>query len=139
MIVRGERPASNHIRRIAGSAWPAGHGKDRGSGLVAYIDFQGASGAAYRYFAPDGRSVARLAGGYVLVSRDPSGTHLLYAGVTEDLAEGWRETWGSAQSEFEDVQVFIHRTVGRQARDAEQADIVAAYDPPMNRASHDVA
>ena len=74
-----------------------------------------------------------MAGGYVLVSRGADGPILLYAGVTDDLAEGWREAWAAAQGQYDNVQIFIHRTVARQARDAEQADIVTAYDPPMNR------
>jgi hypothetical protein len=82
--------------------------------------------------APDDRAT-RMAGGYVLVSRAPEGPILLYAGVTDDLAEGWREAWGIAQSRHDNVQIFIHRTIARQVRDAEQADIIAAYDPPMNR------
>jgi hypothetical protein len=74
-----------------------------------------------------------MAGGYVLVSRQSDGPVLLYAGVTEDLGEGWREVWDLAQSQYDNVQVFIHRTVARQVRDNELSDIVAAYDPPMNR------
>jgi hypothetical protein len=101
--------------------------------LTDYIEFHGASGSTYRYLAPDDRTSIRMAGGYVLVGRADDGPALLYAGVTEDLAEGWRETLGAAQSQHGEVQVFIHRTVARQARDAEQADIIAAYDPPMNR------
>lgn len=103
--------------------------------LAEYIEFQGASGSTYRYMAPDDRSSIRMAGGYVLVGRSAEGPVLLYAGVTEDLAEGWRESWSAAQSQHDGVQVFIHRTIARQARDAEQADIVAAYDPPMNRSA----
>jgi hypothetical protein len=76
-----------------------------------------------------------MAGGYVLVSRQADGPVLLYAGVTEDLGEGWRGTWDLAQSQYDNVQVFIHRTVARQARDSELADILAAYDPPMNRSA----
>jgi hypothetical protein len=101
--------------------------------LAEYIEFHGASGAIYRYLAPDDRTATRMAGGYVLVSRGADGPTLLYAGVTDDLAEGWREAWATAQALHANVQIFIHRTVARQARDAEQADIVAAYDPPMNR------
>jgi hypothetical protein len=101
--------------------------------LAEYIEFHGASGSTYRYLAPDDRSATHMAGGYVLVSRSDDGPILLYAGVTDDLAEGWREVWAAAQSEHDNVQIFIHRTVARQARDAELADIVAAYDPPMNR------
>ena len=74
-----------------------------------------------------------MAGGYALVARSEDGPVLLYAGVTDDLAEGWREACHLAKSQHDDVRVFIHRTVARQARDAEQADIVSAYDPPMNR------
>jgi hypothetical protein len=104
-----------------------------GEVLAEYIDFHGASGATYRYFAPDDRSAARMAGGYALVSRLPDGPVLLFAGVTEDLGEGWREIWDQAQTQYDNVQVFIHRTVARQTRDNELADILAAYDPPMNR------
>ena len=101
--------------------------------MAEYIEFHGASGTVYRYLAPDDRTSARMAGGFALVSRGADGPVLLYAGVTDDLAEGWREAWGVAQAQHENVQIFIHRTVARQARDAEQADIVTAYDPPMNR------
>jgi hypothetical protein len=101
--------------------------------LAEYIEFHGASGAVYRYLAPDDRTATRMAGGFVLVSRGAEGPILLYAGVTDDLAEGWREAWAAAQAQHDNVQIFIHRTVARQARDAELTDIVAAYDPPMNR------
>jgi hypothetical protein len=106
-----------------------------GGVLTDYIEFIGASGSTYRYLAPDDRTSIRMAGGFVLVGRTDDGPVLLYVGVTEDLAEGWREALGAAQSQHGDVHVFIHRTVARQARDAEQADIVAAYDPPLNRAA----
>jgi hypothetical protein len=102
-------------------------------GLTEYIEFHGASGAIYRYLAPDDRSAARMAGGYVLVSRVEETPVLLYAGVTDDLGDGWRDAWMIAQEGHENVQVFIHRTVSRQIRDMELSDIVAAYDPPMNR------
>jgi hypothetical protein len=101
--------------------------------LAEYIEFHGASGATYRYLAPDDRSATRMAGGYVLVSRQDDGPVLLFAGVTDDLGEGWRDAWDLARSQYDNVQVFIHRTVSRQVRDSELADIVAAYDPPMNR------
>ena len=101
--------------------------------MAEYIEFHGASGATYRYLAPDDRTTTHMAGGYVLICRGVDGPVLLYAGVTDDLAEGWREVFGAARSEHDEVLIFIHRTVARQARDAEQADIVAAYDPPMNR------
>jgi hypothetical protein len=74
-----------------------------------------------------------MAGGYVLVSRQPEGPVLIYADVTEDLGDGWRETWDIAQTHYDNVQVFIHRTVSRQTRDTELADILTAYDPPLNR------
>jgi hypothetical protein len=80
-----------------------------------------------------------MAGGYVLVSREADGPVLLYVGVTDDLGEGWREALAAAQGQHDNVQIFIHRTVARQARDAEQADIVAAYDPPLNRQSTEAA
>ncbi len=101
--------------------------------MAEYIEFHGASGTTYRYLAPDDRTATRMAGGYVLVARGDEGPVLLYAGVTDDLAEGWREALGAAEAKHDDVHIFIHRTVARQARDAEQADIIAAYDPPMNR------
>ena len=101
--------------------------------MAEYIEFHGASGAVYRYLAPDDRTATRMAGGFVLISRGDDGLLLLFAGVTDDLAEGWREAWAAAQAQHDNVQIFIHRTVARQARDAEQADIIAAYDPPMNR------
>ena len=103
--------------------------------MTDYIEFQGASGSTYRYLAPDDRTSIRMAGGYVLVGRTDDGPVLLFAGVTEDLAEGWRDVLGAAQSEHREVHVFIHRTVARQAREAELADILAAYDPPLNRAA----
>ncbi len=101
--------------------------------MAEYIEFHGASGTTYRYLAPDDRSAARMAGGYVLVSRVEETPGLLYVGVTDDLGDGWRDAWLRAQESHESVQLFVHRTVSRQIRDAERADIVAAYDPPMNR------
>ena len=101
--------------------------------MTEYIEFLGASGTKYRYLTPDDRTSTRMAGGYALVSRGADGPVLLYAGVTEDLAEGWREAWRIAHARYGDVQIFIHRTVARQARDSEQADIITAYDPPLNR------
>jgi hypothetical protein len=101
--------------------------------LVDYIEFIGMSGERYRYRAPEPLTTIRIAGGYALVSRGAEGPVLLFAGVTDDLAEGWREAWSIAQSQVHDLQLLVHRTISRQARDAELADILAAYDPPMNR------
>jgi len=104
-----------------------------GADLAEYIEFLGVSGTHYRYLTPDERTSTRMAGSYVLVGRAAEEPVLLYVGVTDDLADGWRETWSAAQVQHGDIQVFIHRTVARQARDSEQADIIAAYDPPLNR------
>src|ERR1700722_14474101 len=80
---RREPPPSGHLRwigRALASAWRVvGQGAD----LAEYIEFHGASGAVYRYLAPDDRTATRMAGGYVLVSRGADGPILLYAGVTD--------------------------------------------------------
>lgn len=75
----------------------------------------------------------RGAGNFVLVA-DPDGSRtLIYAGAADDLAEGWRESWERAKSDFGDTQVFVRLAIARRAREEQQADLVATYDPPLNR------
>ena len=75
----------------------------------------------------------RGAGNFVLVS-DPDGSRtLIYAGTADDLAEGWRESWEQAKTTHGDTQVFVRLAIARRAREEQQADLVATYDPPLNR------
>jgi len=101
--------------------------------MAAYVEFRGSSNEAFRYMAFDDARPPRGAGNFVLVT-DPDGKReLVYAGATEDLSEGWREVWEKARTAYGDTQVFIRLAIARRAREDQQADLIAAHDPPLNR------
>lgn len=101
--------------------------------MASYVEFRGASGEAFRYMALDDVRPPRGAGNFVLVA-DPDGQRtLIYAGATEDLSDGWREAWDKAKTAHGETEVFVRLAIARRARDDQQADLVAAYDPPLNR------
>ncbi len=101
--------------------------------MAAYVEFRGSSNEAFRYMALDESRPPRGAGNFVLVA-DPDGQKsLIYAGMADNLSDDWREIWQKAKNAYGDTQVFVRLAIARRAREDQQADIIAAHNPPLNR------
>lgn len=96
------------------------------------IDFVGASGATYRYFARNGQRLSPSGGNFVFARETAEGLVVVYAGEAESLATSADERWTEAQTRFGATHAFIRLNVTAAVRRQEQADLIGAYAPPMN-------
>ncbi len=97
----------------------------------------GQSGARYQYAEMDLRKQFYLGipGNYVLAKRDKSGNAtLICAGEHSDLYRLPDPILARALHEHGASLVLVRENRDAEARKAEVADIVAAYDPVLNRA-----
>jgi hypothetical protein len=101
--------------------------------LKLFIDVQGASGAMYRYSDAAGEAPSSGAGNFVYVRGGGPRPGIVFAGETDNL-RGCRTGWERARLLHSADGLYVRLNVRAAARRAEQADIVAALDPPMNRA-----
>jgi hypothetical protein len=99
------------------------------------IELAGKSGIRYRYMHLDeGRSAPPSGANFVIAALTPEGPNLLYVGETDNLAKaGWREMLEAARKIRPDVTVLTRLNVTRAVREAERADLVEHYQPPMNQ------
>ena len=99
------------------------------------IEFAGKSGARYRYTPLEEERFAPPAGAnYVIAELTAEGASIVYAGETDNLAnQAWREPLEAARKTHADVQVLMRLNVTRAIREAERADLVEQYQPPMNQ------
>ncbi len=56
-----------------------------------------------------------------------------YVGETYDLAQGAKSRWLEAERSYGATAIYTRLNITAAAREREQAEIVAAYDPPMNQ------
>jgi hypothetical protein len=103
--------------------------------LNRQIEFAGKSGARYRYTPLDeARSAPPSGANYVIAELTPEGPSIVFAGETDNLAsQSWRATLEEARKTWGQVKVLTRLNVTRAVREAERADLVEQYHPPMNR------
>jgi hypothetical protein len=98
------------------------------------IEFAGKSGARYRYmYFEEDRSAPPNGANYVVAELTPEGPSLVYAGETDSLADPtWRARVDEARRLRPNAKVLTRLNVTRAVREAERADLVEQYRPPMN-------
>ena len=97
------------------------------------IDLKGASGQVYRFqLCREADQLMPVGGNFVLVRDGIDGPRVVYAGESNDLREGSQRKWRQANEEVGQTWIYTRLNVTERARLAEQADVAAAYDPPMN-------
>lgn len=103
--------------------------------LSRQIEFAGKSGARYRYTPlEEDRFVPPAGANYVIAELTPEGPSVVYAGETDNLAsQAWRAALEEARKTYSDARVLTRLNVTRAVREAERADLVEQYHPPMNQ------
>src|ERR1700740_2638347 len=104
--------------------------------LNRQIEFAGKSGARYRYTPLEEDRYAPPAGAnFVIAELSPQGASIVYAGETDNLAnQAWRGPLEEARKTYAHAKVLMRLNVTRAIREAERADLVEQYHPPMNGA-----
>jgi hypothetical protein len=105
------------------------------SNLTRLIDLAGASGARYRYTPmEENRFLPPAGANYVIAQLTDAGPQVVYAGETDNLAsQTWRADLEKARKTCPDATVLTRLNVTRSVRDAERADLIENYHPPLNR------
>lgn len=99
------------------------------------IEFAGKSGARYRYTPlEEDRFVPPAGANYVIAELTAEGPSIVYAGETDNLAnQTWRSALEEARKTWTQAKVLTRLNVTRAVREAERADLVEQYHPPMNQ------
>ena len=100
-------------------------------------DFQGRSGAVYRYGLIDGEHPLPLGAGnflYVRASLNGSVT-VIFVGEAERLTDGAGERWDEAVATHRATHLYARKNVSARTRHDELADLVLAMKPAMNPAT----
>ncbi len=102
--------------------------------MTQQFDLAGASGARYRYSTVDDTKFLPPAGAnYVIAEVTPLGATVVYAGETDNLAsQTWRADLEKARRKYAAATVLTRLNVTRAVREAERADLIDNYHPPMN-------
>lgn len=104
--------------------------------LTRQIEIAGKSGARYRYTPlEEDRFVPPAGANYIIAELTPEGPSIVYAGETDNLAnQAWRSALEEARKTYAKAKVLTRLNVTRAVREAERADLVEQYQPPMNQA-----
>ena len=102
--------------------------------MTRQIDLAGASGARYRYSPIDEERFLPPAGAnYVIAELTEGGPNVVYAGETDNLAsQTWRADLEKARRKYTAATVLTRLNVTRAVREAERADLIENYHPPLN-------
>lgn len=99
------------------------------------IEFAGKSGVRYRYTPlEEDRFVPPAGANYIIAEINAEGPSVVYAGETDNLANlAWRTPLEEARKTYAKAKVLTRLNVTRAIREAERADLIEQYQPPMNR------
>lgn len=102
--------------------------------MTRQIELAGKSGARYRYTSIDEERFLPPAGAnFVIAQVTPEGPQVVYAGETDNLAnQTWRAELERARKAYADARILTRLNVTRAVREAERADLIEHYQPPMN-------
>jgi len=103
--------------------------------LSRQIEIAGKSGARYRYTPlEEDRFVPPAGANYIIAELKPDGPSIVYAGETDNLANlAWRQALEEARKTYAHARVLTRLNVTRAVREAERADLVEQYQPPLNQ------
>lgn len=101
------------------------------------IEFAGKSGARYRYTPlEEDRFIPPAGANFVIADLAGDGPSIVYAGETDNLAsQAWRKVLEEARKTYAEAKVLTRLNVTRAVREAERADLIEHYNPPLNRAA----
>ena len=102
--------------------------------MTDQIDLAGASGARYRYSPlEENRFLPPAGANYVIAELTAEGPKVVYAGETDNLAsQTWRTDLEKARRKYAEAKVLTRLNVTRAVREAERADLIEHYHPPLN-------
>lgn len=101
--------------------------------MARQLDFTGKSGQLYRYtLLEEGHPMWPSGGNFLYVRGGEKGPEVLFAGEAESLFRGYDARWEEAKSHHGATQIFLRLNISGAVRRAEQEDIVAQHQPPMN-------
>lgn len=100
--------------------------------MTVQLDFTGASGSTYRYFAEERGRLSPSGGNFIYARETPEGLSVIYVGEAENLLVMAHDRWAEAQARFGATHAFIRLNVTAAIRRRERQDLIDAYDPPMN-------
>jgi hypothetical protein len=100
------------------------------------IDLAGKSGARYRYLPlEEDRFIPPAGANFVIAELTAQGPDLVYAGETDNLAsQVWRKPLDEVRKTKPNAKLLTRLNVTRAVREAERADLIEQYQPPMNQA-----
>jgi uncharacterized protein related to proFAR isomerase len=103
--------------------------------LNRQVEFAGKSGARYRYTPlEEDRFLPPAGANYVIAEVTEEGPKVVYAGETDNLAnQTWRSALNAARKKYREALVLTRLNVTRAVREAERADLIEQYAPPLNR------
>jgi hypothetical protein len=98
------------------------------------IDCRTMSGESLRFLLDgSGPAVSRRSGNFLYVRGEDADLEVLYVGETDDLAEHARDRWAEAKQNFGARALYVRLNITAAERRREQAELIGAYQPPMNR------
>jgi len=103
--------------------------------VVSTVVCTGVSGISYNYFSAEpGSTWLQVAANYVFTKWTPNGWPIFYAGETDNAANRLsnHERWQEAVTKYGATHILTHQAVSEADRKREEADLIAAYNPPMN-------
>jgi hypothetical protein len=102
--------------------------------LARPIELAGKSGARYRYTPlEEARLLPPAGANFVIAEVSGAAARLVYVGETDNLAnQAWRPALERARQSHPKAKVLTRLNVTRAIREAEQQDLIAQHQPPMN-------
>lgn len=101
---------------------------------MLFLDVAGAHGGPYRFQqVPEGAKVSVMGGEFLYVKAEDRQWAIVFASESNNLADDARTRWDEAVKTHGVNRLYTRLNVAASARDSELSDIVAHYDPPMNR------
>ncbi|HEY8617323.1 hypothetical protein [Phenylobacterium sp.] len=102
--------------------------------MTRQIELAGKSGARYRYTPlEEDRFITPAGANYVIAELTAEGARVVYAGETDNLAnQTWRAALEAARQQYAEAKVLTRLNVTRAVREAERADLIEQYHPPLN-------
>ena len=94
------------------------------------IELVGASGAAYRFRRANLAELPATAGNLLIITGETTSLRVLFCATARSLAGAGPMIRETLQARA-DAHLFIRLNIARPVREAEHADIVAAYAPDV--------
>ena len=97
------------------------------------IDCRSTSGEYLRFsLFKEGRPLSPMAGNYVYVRGEDERLEVVFVGEADNLSKHALAHWGEAQHAYGATGVYTRLNITAAARRREHAELLGAYEPPMN-------